>query len=79
LERAVRLGQRAGLEYVYVGNAPSHRYENTHCPACGALLVERRGLRLVHNGVVGGRCPRCHRTIAGVGWDWDRGSTAAAE
>ena len=73
LERAVRLGRRAGLEYVYVGNAPSHRYDNTCCPACGALVVERRGLRLVHNAVVAGRCPRCHRTIAGVGWDWDRG------
>jgi pyruvate formate lyase activating enzyme len=73
LERAVRLGRRAGLEYVYLGNAPAHPYDNTYCAGCGALLVERQGLRLVHNAVIGGRCPRCHRKITGVGWDWDRG------
>jgi pyruvate formate lyase activating enzyme len=73
LERAVRLGRRAGLEYVYVGNAPSRLYDNTYCPGCGTLLVERHGLRLVRNAVGHGRCPRCHRKIAGVGWDWDRG------
>jgi pyruvate formate lyase activating enzyme len=70
LERAVRLGRREGLQYVYVGNVPSHRYENTYCPGCSALLVERHGLLLVRNVVAVGRCPRCHRPIAGVGWDW---------
>jgi pyruvate formate lyase activating enzyme len=72
LERAAHLGREAGLHYVYVGNVSSGRHANTDCPHCGALLVERRGLRLVRNSVVGGRCPRCHRKIAGVGWDWGR-------
>jgi pyruvate formate lyase activating enzyme len=72
LERAVTLGRREGLQHVYVGNVPSDRHANTYCPGCDALLVERHGLRLAHNAVVDGRCPRCHRTIAGVGWDWDR-------
>jgi pyruvate formate lyase activating enzyme len=73
LERAVRLGRRAGLQHVYIGNVPSDCHANTYCPGCGTLLVERHGLRRVRNAVVDGRCPRCHRKITGVGWDWDRG------
>jgi pyruvate formate lyase activating enzyme len=73
LERAVSLGRREGLRHVYVGNVPSDHHADTYCPGCGEILVERHGLLRVRNAVVDARCPRCHRTIAGVGWDWDRG------
>jgi len=33
-----------GLNYVYIGNVPSNPYENTYCPKCGKLAIERRGL-----------------------------------
>ena len=33
-----------GLNYVYIGNVPSYPYENTYCPKCGKLAIERRGL-----------------------------------
>jgi pyruvate formate lyase activating enzyme len=72
LERAWRLGRQEGLEYVYIGNAPLHPYDNTYCPGCGFLLVERHGLRVTGNAVTGGRCPRCDREIPGVGWSWAR-------
>ena len=72
LERAWRLGRREGLEYVYIGNAPLHPYDNTYCPGCDSLLVERHGLHMARNDVIGGRCPRCDRKIAGVGWNWAR-------
>jgi pyruvate formate lyase activating enzyme len=75
LERAWRLGRGEGLEYVYVGNAPLHPYDNTYCPGCDCLLVERHGLRLVRNAVIGGRCPRCARKIAGFGWTWSSSPT----
>ena len=32
LERAVRIGHDAGLQFVYVGNVPGHEGENTVCP-----------------------------------------------
>jgi len=73
LERAVSLGRREGLQHVYVGNVPSDHHANTYCPGCDALLVERQGLKRVRNAVVGGCCPRCHRRLAGVGWDWAHG------
>ena len=43
LIRAAEIGYSAGLHYVYAGNRPGYvgRYENTYCPGCGELLIER--------------------------------------
>ena len=43
--RACEIGRAAGLRYVYAGNLPGRvgRWENTYCPACDELLVERYG------------------------------------
>ena len=29
---------------MYIGNVPSNPYENTYCPKCGKLVIERCGL-----------------------------------
>ena len=58
LERAHALGKKAGLEFVYLGNVPGHRFENTYCPSCGALLIEWRGFS-ISTGLSGRRCPDC--------------------
>jgi pyruvate formate lyase activating enzyme len=71
LERAWSIGREAGLAYVYLGNVPGHRYDNTYCPSCDALLIERLGFDLTRYDLAGGRCPRCGEAIAGAGWDWD--------
>ena len=69
LERAAEIGQEAGLHYVYAGNLPGRvgSLENTHCPACHALLVERSGYYILKNRLdAGGLCPDCATPIAGV-------------
>mgnify|MGYP005843465773 CR=1 FL=1 len=66
LECAWEIGRQAGLEYVYVGNLPGHRYENTYCPACRALLIRRVGFDVLDNCLSGGRCPKCGGVIVGV-------------
>jgi len=66
LERAWRIGRDAGLEFVYVGNVPGHRYDDTYCPACNTLLIRRQGFDVLRNTVRDGRCPHCNRPIAGV-------------
>jgi pyruvate formate lyase activating enzyme len=68
LERACRIGQEAGLEFVYMGNVPGHRHDNTWCPACGALLIRRVGFDVVRNVLGDGRCPDCGHSVAGV-WE----------
>jgi len=67
LERAHDIGVEEGLDFVYVGNVLGHRYENTYCPDCGELLIQRFGLRVAQNRLDGARCPTCQRLIPMVG------------
>jgi len=43
LERLREIALAEGLHYVYVGNVPGHPGENTYCPRCGKLIIERYG------------------------------------
>jgi pyruvate formate lyase activating enzyme len=69
LIRACEIGRAAGLRYVYAGNLPGRvgRWENTFCPSCDELLVERHGylIRKVKVTPVG-TCPSCGETIPGI-------------
>jgi pyruvate formate lyase activating enzyme len=67
LLRAAEIGARAGLRFVYAGNLPGAvgRWENTYCPGCGALLIERYGYRILKNRIPQGECPDCTRRIPG--------------
>ncbi|UCC43267.1 MAG: AmmeMemoRadiSam system radical SAM enzyme [Candidatus Zixiibacteriota bacterium] len=47
------------LKYVYLGNVWSAEGSDTHCPECGALLVERSGFRATVRGLDGSRCASC--------------------
>jgi len=67
LRRAVDIGQTAGLRYVYEGNVPGKGGENTLCPACSALLIERYGYVIIANRIISSACPECGEVIAGVG------------
>ena len=67
LERAHKIARSEGVEFVYMGNVPGHPYENTYCPSCGELLIERFGLELVRANLKGNRCPKCGREVPVVG------------
>lgn len=71
LVRAAEIGKEAGLRFVYVGNLPGRveSWENTTCPGCAALLIERRGFTVLRNRIRGGRCPDCEQAIPGVWGD----------
>jgi pyruvate formate lyase activating enzyme len=69
LIRAAEIGLEAGLHYVYAGNLPgrTRSYENTYCPGCGELLVERVGYRIRANKLAGrAACPKCSTPIPGI-------------
>lgn len=59
LEKAYDIGRRAGLRYVYIGNIPGHRYENTYCYNCNDLLIERFGFSIERYLLEANKCPRC--------------------
>ncbi len=66
LEKARRVAEKAGLKYVYIGNMPGHSAENTYCPDCRALLIERLGFSIKQNNIVKGKCKFCGRLIPGM-------------
>lgn len=62
LYQALEIGHQAGLKYIYLGNRPGDKNENTYCPKCGRLIIKRVGYeitRLDKNG----RCPKCQEKI----------------
>jgi pyruvate formate lyase activating enzyme len=68
LVRAAGLGRRAGLRYVYAGNLPGRvgDLENTRCASCEAVLVRRRGYRVLDYRLTeGGHCSFCGAPIPG--------------
>jgi pyruvate formate lyase activating enzyme len=69
LMRACEIGRAAGLRYIYAGNLPGRvgRWENTYCPSCDELLVERYGYQIRQMKVTSsGKCPSCGKNIPGV-------------
>jgi len=66
LERAHRIARDTGLHYVYIGNVPAHEFENTYCPQCGKIVVNRRGYQISEINLKNGKCRYCHHPIPGV-------------
>jgi pyruvate formate lyase activating enzyme len=66
LRRAREIGLAAGLHYVYTGNIPGDQGENTFCPGCNRLLIERSGFVVRQNRIADGACPDCGARIDGV-------------
>ena len=67
LYEAYDIGKEAGLNYIYIGNMSAPKTENTYCPACGALVIERSGYSIMENNLIDGACHKCGKVIAGFG------------
>ncbi len=67
LERAKAIADTEGLHFVYIGNVPGHPAQNTYCPQCRQMLVERVGFTaskmLIRKD---GSCPFCRHPIPGI-------------
>jgi pyruvate formate lyase activating enzyme len=69
LLRAAEIGRKEGLRFVYAGNIPGAvgDFENTRCPDCTALLVERAGYRILDYRITPrGSCPECDAAVPGL-------------
>lgn len=66
LRKAREIGFQAGLKYVYEGNVPGEGGENTSCPKCKELLIERLGFSIIDNKLKDGKCSKCGNQIHGV-------------
>lgn len=60
LKEHYNLAREEGMKYVYIGNVPGSRYQNTYCPACGELCVERDLMRTISMRLTSdGKCMKC--------------------
>jgi pyruvate formate lyase activating enzyme len=58
LEMAKKIAESSGLEFVFLGNVQGN--ENSTCPNCKSLLVERRGYSAEIKGLdAKGNCKKC--------------------
>ena len=76
--RACEIGKEEGLHYCYAGNVPRRvgEWENTCCPNCHKLLIERYGFEVQNYYLTDdGKCPKCATAIPGR---WDAAKTRAA-
>lgn len=58
LKKAYEIGKKAGLKYVYTGNVPGLPSEDTFCPKCNTLAIDRTAY-LVSRYDKEGKCPKC--------------------
>jgi pyruvate formate lyase activating enzyme len=67
LERAKAIADAEGLHFVYIGNVPGHPAQNTYCPQCRKIVVERAGFT-ANRLLIGkdGACPYCLHPIPGI-------------
>ena len=67
LELAREIGVGEGLKFVYAGNVPGHKWENTYCYGCGNMLMERRGFHVKTFKIDDSQCVYCGVNIPIVG------------
>jgi pyruvate formate lyase activating enzyme len=66
LKNAYKIAKDYGIKYVYIGNVSCNKEENTYCPKCAELLIERNGYNILKNNIVMKKCPFCGELIDGV-------------
>ncbi len=67
LETARKIALDTGLYFCYIGNVPGHEGENTYCPGCKKIVVQRMGFQIIKNAInKNGKCQFCGHKIAGI-------------
>ena len=62
LELAKEIATESGLEYVYLGNVQTD--QNSYCPDCGELLIERNGYNTISKSKIkNNKCINCGRKL----------------
>jgi pyruvate formate lyase activating enzyme len=63
---AHNIARQEGLKYVYIGNVPGHKSENTFCARCQNTIVERFQYHIRKIEIQNGKCKFCGNPIPGV-------------
>jgi len=66
LLKAREIARNAGCKFVYIGNVPIAGTEDTICPSCKKVVVERIGFSIISNNLNEGKCKFCGSIVNGV-------------
>jgi len=66
LQKARKTAMDQGCNFVYTGNMPGGEGENTYCPKCKEVVVNRYGHMTLSPELVNGKCHKCNTPIPGV-------------
>ncbi|MBU7014976.1 MAG: AmmeMemoRadiSam system radical SAM enzyme [Theionarchaea archaeon] len=66
LKKAHAIAAEEGLHYVYIGNVPGIEEQQTVCPSCQKVVVERNGFLVMQMHISQGACDFCGEPVAGV-------------
>ena len=68
LEKHYQIAKKEGLQYVYLGNIPGHKYEHTYCPGCNTIAIGRFGFDIISwNLDEANKCYTCGHKIPIIG------------
>jgi len=63
LEKIYIKAKELGLRFPYLGNVYRNPFENTYCPNCNAMLIERQGFSSRFVALEGDQCTNCGEKI----------------
>lgn len=66
LEAVYQTAREEGHQFVYIGNVPGHKSENTYCPNCSNLVIQRQGYVIKKVNLQEEKCLFCQNPIPGV-------------
>jgi len=66
LENLRAIALEEGVHYAYMGNVPGHEGENTYCPRCRSMVIERFGMQVKSISLSKGACRNCKNPIPGI-------------
>lgn len=62
ITKICKMGQKKGLRYVYAGNLPGAYYEDTYCPKCRQMMIDRYGYSIMRFDK-NGKCSNCGQDL----------------
>jgi pyruvate formate lyase activating enzyme len=64
LKMAYQTAKEEGIKFSYLGNVMHCDEENTYCPKCGALAIERMGFYVSKDKTKNGKCGQCGEKLS---------------
>ncbi len=65
VKKACNIAKNLGIKYCYVGNIHDHEMQNTYCPKCNSILIERDWHTIKVNNLVKSKCANCDVQLPG--------------